>query len=30
MFEAAGLGPIAIEAKIDGLALFAKARKRIR
>ncbi len=30
MFEAAGLSPIAIEAKIDGLALFAKARKRMR
>ena len=27
MFEAAGLSQIAIEAKIDGLALFAKAKK---
>jgi ubiquinone/menaquinone biosynthesis C-methylase UbiE len=30
MFEAAGLGKIAIEAKIDGLALFAKAKKPAR
>jgi ubiquinone/menaquinone biosynthesis C-methylase UbiE len=30
MFEAAGLSTIAIEAKIGGLALFAKAQKRAR
>ncbi len=30
MFEASGLGEIVIEAKIGGLALFAKARKMAR
>lgn len=30
MFETAGLSEIVIEAKIDGLALFAKAKKRIK